>query len=71
MKEMVASLACDILVVRHGETDFNKIGRLQGQSLDPEKNPGLNALGQAQAATLSQALRNEPLDAVYSSDLRR
>lgn len=56
----------EILVIRHGETDWNAEKRLQGH-LDIE----LNSEGARQAALLAEALRGEQLDAVYSSDLRR
>jgi probable phosphoglycerate mutase len=55
-----------LLVVRHGETDWNRERRLQGQLDVP-----LNAHGEAQAAALGMALEAEPLDAIYSSDLSR
>ena len=56
----------DILLIRHGETDWNVDKRLQGHIDIP-----LNAEGQRQAAALGRALENEPLDAIYASDLQR
>jgi probable phosphoglycerate mutase len=56
----------EILLIRHGETDWNVERRLQGH-LDIE----LNAEGMRQAAALGEALRGETLDAIFSSDLRR
>jgi probable phosphoglycerate mutase len=56
----------EILLIRHGETDWNTEKRLQGH-LDI----GLNAEGMRQAQALGQALLNEPLDAIYASDLQR
>ncbi|WP_029363448.1 histidine phosphatase family protein, partial [Herbaspirillum lusitanum] len=56
----------DILLIRHGETDWNVDKRLQGHIDIP-----LNAEGQRQAAALGRALGNEPLDAIYASDLQR
>jgi len=56
----------EILLIRHGETDWNAEKRLQGH-LDIE----LNAEGVRQAALLGAALRDEHLDAIFASDLRR
>ena len=55
-----------ILLVRHGETDWNSSGRFQGRSDVP-----LNELGLAQAEALGLALRPERLSGIYSSPLRR
>lgn len=56
----------EIMLIRHGETDWNAERRLQGH-LDV----ALNAAGLRQAAALGRALRNEPLDAIIASDLQR
>jgi len=55
-----------LLLVRHGETEVNREGRMQGGSDAP-----LNARGRAQARALARALAGEPLTAVYASPLRR
>jgi broad specificity phosphatase PhoE len=55
-----------ILLVRHGETDWNHQRRVQGHADRP-----LNATGRAQAEALADRLLDEPLDAIYSSDLLR
>lgn len=56
----------EILLIRHGETDWNAERRLQGH-LDI----ALNAEGVRQAQALGQALRGESLDAIFASDLGR
>lgn len=56
----------EILLIRHGETAWNAIKRLQGHLDIP-----LNAEGERQAAALGRALQGETLDAVFSSDLQR
>lgn len=55
-----------VILVRHGETEWNRERRWQGWA-----DPPLNALGRRQAAELAERLRETPFDAVYSSDLRR
>ena len=55
-----------ILLARHGETDWNREGRWQGHSDQP-----LNAAGMAQAEALGRRLAQEPIDALYTSDLLR
>jgi probable phosphoglycerate mutase len=59
-------MECLLFLFRHGETDWNRQGRLQGHT-DTE----LNATGLAQAAALAERLRPYRLDAVVSSDLDR
>jgi probable phosphoglycerate mutase len=56
-----------LLLIRHGENDFVKTGKLPGHS------PGihLNEKGQKQAQSLGDALKDVPLNAVYSSPLER
>lgn len=63
---MAAGTPVRILLARHGETVFNVEGRWQGQSDSP-----LTERGWAQARELARALANEPIAAVYSSDLGR
>jgi alpha-ribazole phosphatase len=55
-----------LLLVRHGETDWNREGRYQGRADQP-----LNAIGLAQAKTLAEQLAGRSVCAVYSSDLGR
>ena len=55
-----------LLLVRHGETDWNADGRLQGHTDRP-----LNDFGRLQAQRLAAGLEDEELEAIYSSDLSR
>ncbi len=55
-----------LILVRHGQTDWNKEYRVQGQSDTP-----LNEAGRAQAEAIAQALKSEPVEAIYSSPLGR
>ena len=55
-----------ILLARHGETDWNRIGRWQGHA-----DPPLNETGRQQAAELAEQLAGDSLAAVYASDLQR
>lgn len=63
---MSAALATRVLLVRHGETDWNVQTRLQGHT-----DIALNARGRQQVRRLGDVLAGETLDAVYSSDLQR
>ncbi|MDP1899709.1 MAG: histidine phosphatase family protein [Rubrivivax sp.] len=56
----------ELLFIRHGETDWNRQQRFQGQIDVP-----LNPAGHAQAQRLAQRLAEEPHEALFSSDLRR
>ena len=55
-----------ILLARHGETDWNRVGRWQGHA-----DPPLNDAGRSQAAELAERLAGDGIAAIYSSDLMR
>jgi alpha-ribazole phosphatase len=55
-----------LLLVRHGETEWNKSGRYQGRS-----DIDLSAVGIKQVEALKKRLVKESIDAIYSSDLKR
>ena len=59
-------MATDIILVRHGETEWNHLRRIQGQLDVP-----LNDIGLRQAQAVGRRLAQEPLAAVYTSDLLR
>jgi 2,3-bisphosphoglycerate-dependent phosphoglycerate mutase len=59
-------MECLLFLFRHGETDWNREGRLQGHT-----DTLLNATGLAQAEALVERLRPHRLDAIISSDLAR
>ncbi len=55
-----------LILIRHGETDWNVEGRYQGQA-----DPPLNARGREQARKLARELAEVGIDVIYSSPLRR
>lgn len=55
-----------LLLARHGETDWNAVGRWQGRA-----DPPLNDRGRSQAAALAATLLGAHVDAVVSSTLAR
>lgn len=59
-------MATHLVLVRHGETDWNREHRLQGWS-----DPPLNVTGRGQARALAEALRDDSFDVLVTSDLRR
>lgn len=56
-----------LILVRHGETQWNRERRVQGGGSDTE----LNETGKVQAQRLGEALSNVKVDAIYSSPLKR
>ncbi|HEX2052494.1 MAG TPA: histidine phosphatase family protein [Actinomycetota bacterium] len=58
--------AVTLLVVRHGESEWNALGRWQGQA-----NPHLSPRGRDQAVLAARFLSQERIDRVVCSDLER
>ncbi|WP_318014124.1 histidine phosphatase family protein [Paucibacter sp. TC2R-5] len=55
-----------ILAIRHGETEWNRVKRIQGHT-----DIALSEIGLAQARLLGLALQEQPIAAIYTSDLQR
>jgi len=55
-----------ILLARHGETEWNALGRLQGHTDIP-----LNEMGRSQARSLAAGVVGAGIEAVVTSDLAR
>lgn len=55
-----------LYIVRHGQTDWNVQGKLQGHADIP-----LNSAGRAEAAELSERIRTIDFDICFASDLQR
>jgi broad specificity phosphatase PhoE len=66
MRSTVSAVATTIVLIRHGETDWNRENRFQGHA-----DPPLNETGRAQAVTLARELEGELFGALYTSPLRR
>ena len=56
-----------IYLIRHGQTDFNVQGIVQGSGVDSS----LNAAGYEQASRFFAAYKHLPFDKVYTSTLQR
>jgi probable phosphoglycerate mutase len=56
----------EIILIRHGETEWNSQQRMQGHS-----NSDLSSVGQAQIQALGEWMKNVPFDHIYSSDSLR
>ena len=56
----------EIILIRHGETEWNLTGRWQGHA-----DSALSARGIAQAQALGERMKGEDVDVVYASDLER
>lgn len=56
-----------VYLIRHGQTDYNAAGRIQGSGVDRP----LSEIGLTQAECIGEALRDIPLDLVGSSTMTR
>lgn len=56
-----------IYLVRHGETEYNKDDRIQGQGVDAE----LNEWGEKQSQALARYFKDIEIDKIYSSSMQR
>ena len=56
-----------VILVRHGETEWNRLRRIQGGNSDTQ----LNQRGRKQAESLALRLKQEEIQAIYSSPLQR
>lgn len=59
-------MSTELLLIRHGQTDWNLTHRIQGSVDIP-----LNAIGVAQAEATREALQHHNIDAIYASHLER
>lgn len=57
----------ELVIVRHGETELNRLNTIQGRG----ENPPLNATGLRQAELLYHKYANEKFEVVYTSSLIR
>lgn len=56
-----------IYIIRHGETDYNRMGIVQGSGVDSD----LNDLGRAQAQAFFEHYQRQPFEVVLTSRLKR
>ena len=56
-----------IYLIRHGETDLNKRGVVQGRGMDTD----LNDFGRKQSEAFYKAYKHVPFDKIYTSTLKR
>ncbi|MBL0141232.1 MAG: histidine phosphatase family protein [Betaproteobacteria bacterium] len=59
-------MSARLVVVRHGQTQWNLASRIQGHTDSP-----LTPAGESQAEAIAQRLAKEPIDRLISSDLGR
>lgn len=64
-------MTTQILFIRHGETDWNRIKRIQGHVDIPLATTGLEQAERLARRIADEAKQGARLDAIYSSDLQR
>ena len=57
----------ELYLVRHAQTDYNKLHRIQGSQIDSE----LNAEGMAQTEKIAERIKDSMFDLVLCSPLKR
>lgn len=57
----------EITIVRHGETEFNKSGIIQGRGV----NSSLNETGKKQSSSFYNQYKNYPFEKIYTSSMKR
>lgn len=57
----------EIYIIRHGETELNRLGIVQGRGVDSD----LNDTGRAQAQAFFDHYQSVPFDKIYTSSLKR
>ncbi|MDR8391759.1 histidine phosphatase family protein [Aliifodinibius sp. S!AR15-10] len=57
----------NLFIIRHGETEYNRIGRMQGRGIDQP----LNETGRLQARATAKYLKDFGIDIAVSSSLKR
>jgi len=57
----------EIYIIRHGETELNKLGIVQGRGI----NSDLNDTGRSQAAAFYAMYKDVPFEKIYTSKLKR
>ena len=55
-----------LYLIRHGQTDWNVAGKIQGSTDIP-----LNDMGRRQAACLARGMEKRPVEKVFTSTLSR
>ena len=66
LPEHTSPSGTELILIRHGETEWNRERRIQGHT-----DLSLSAIGLNQARLLAGRLADEPIRAIYSSDLAR